>query len=134
MNTTSRKWKSLPFFEDRKKVPLIVLGDGMFEKSSARMRRVRSGVVGRLWSVLKRRERAGDLLVVCIDEFKTSKICSKCVTQSLSGKSSVKGNAVLVCSECGTLWQRDVNACRNMMRISLSIWEGIGRPQAYQRQ
>ncbi|GAA5817579.1 hypothetical protein MFLAVUS_011127 [Mucor flavus] len=83
---------------------------------------------GNLQCFTKKREAAGDLLVVTVDEFKTSRICCRCGTDSLDGVAHVKGHSVLVCKTCNTLWQRDVNAAKNMMTISLSIWKGMGRP------
>ncbi|KAI7901655.1 uncharacterized protein BX663DRAFT_513573 [Cokeromyces recurvatus] len=41
--------------------------------------------------------------------------------------------SVLVCSSCHTLWQRDINASRNMMTISISIWQRRERPTPFQR-
>ncbi|KAI7899413.1 uncharacterized protein BX663DRAFT_521655 [Cokeromyces recurvatus] len=41
--------------------------------------------------------------------------------------------SVLTCSSCHTLWQRDINASRNMMTISISIWQGRERSTPFQR-
>ncbi|KAI8077399.1 uncharacterized protein B0P05DRAFT_544915, partial [Gilbertella persicaria] len=57
------------FFQYKQKVPLIVFGSGMFGKDHAKMKTVRTGVTGLLYRTLKRRERAGDLLVVDIDGY-----------------------------------------------------------------
>ncbi|GAA5808947.1 hypothetical protein MFLAVUS_002347 [Mucor flavus] len=81
---------------------------------------------GNLQCFTKKREAA-------VDEFKTSRICCRCGTDSLDGVAHVKGHSVLVCKTCNTLWQRDVNAAKNMMKISLSIWKGMGRPKVYSR-
>jgi hypothetical protein len=128
------KWKPKRWLpQDKSKIPLIVFGDGVFGKDSVKMKGLRCGVVGILWKALKRREAEGGLLAVTIDEYKTSRLCSKCGTDSLGGLAHVKGHSVLVCKTCNTLWQRDVNASKNMMLISLSIWKGEGRPKAYSR-
>ena len=39
----------------------------------------------------------------------------------------------LVCKTCKTLWQRDVNASKNMMPIASSIRNQDGRPTAFKR-
>ncbi|KAI7905060.1 uncharacterized protein BX663DRAFT_501549 [Cokeromyces recurvatus] len=41
--------------------------------------------------------------------------------------------SILACSSCHTLWQRDINASRNMLTISISIWQGRERPTPFQR-
>jgi hypothetical protein len=92
------------------------------------MKGLRCGAAGIMWRCLKKREAAGDLLVVPIDEFKTSKNCCWCETDTLDSVSGVKGDSVLVCKTCTTLWQRDVNAAKNMMKISLQsgkAWVGL---------
>lgn len=130
----SEKWKPSSFVEENKeKVPLVVFGNGMFGKDVVKLKGLRCGVVGILWRCLKKKEAAGELLAISIDEYKTSRICCQCDSDSLSGISNVKGHSVLVCKTCNTLWQRDVNAAKNMMKISLSIWKGEGRPSVYSR-
>ncbi|KAI8988507.1 hypothetical protein BDF20DRAFT_998923 [Mycotypha africana] len=59
-----------------RRVPLIVFGAGMFEKDVVKLKGQRCGVVGKLFATLKKREAKGQLMVVTIDEFKTSKTCS----------------------------------------------------------
>lgn len=128
------KWKPLGFTPpDKTKVPLIIFGDGMFGKDGVKIKGIRTGVVGKLWRCIKRREALGDLLAIPIDEYLTSQICSKCRTRTLNSHSAVKGNSVQVCTTCSILFQRDVNAAKNMLWISLSTWNGDGRPEAYQR-
>ncbi len=34
---------------------------------------------------------------------------------------------------CHLLWQRDVNAAKNMLGIANSIWDGQGRPDPFNR-
>ena len=46
----------------------------------------------------------------------------------------VKVNGILECGKpCHLLWQRDVNATKNMLDIANSIWEGQGRPNPFNR-
>ncbi|KAI9486000.1 MAG: hypothetical protein EXX96DRAFT_625986 [Benjaminiella poitrasii] len=35
------------------------------------------------------------------------------------------------CKTCIVLWQRDVNAPKNMLDIAASIWNGCGRPESF---
>ena len=115
------------------KVPLFVVGNGMFNKDSVKLKGLRTGVTGILWRAIKRREKEGDLIALEIDEFKTSKICSRCYGDSLKKVEGVKGQSVLGCTNCQTLWQRDINAAKNMSLIASYIWNGHKRPPMFQR-
>ncbi|KAI9478024.1 MAG: hypothetical protein EXX96DRAFT_539169 [Benjaminiella poitrasii] len=53
------------------KVDLVCLND------------LRCGVTDMIYQALKKRERAGNLVVVTIDEYLTSQVCSKCSTRTL---------------------------------------------------
>ncbi|KAG1158870.1 hypothetical protein G6F37_005402 [Rhizopus arrhizus] len=90
-------------------------------------------VIGKLFATLKKREAAGKLIVVTIDEFKTSKTCSSCFFDDLKVVKTpgFKGKGVLSCSKCKKVWQRDVNAATNMMTISEAVWMGEGRPEVF---
>ncbi|KAI7908326.1 uncharacterized protein BX663DRAFT_482514 [Cokeromyces recurvatus] len=128
------KWRPIKYKEDKTKVPLIVFGSGMFNKDTNKIRTLRCGVTGILWCALKRREAAGQLITIIIDEFGTSKVCSRCQTLTLMPASPVTKLNVLTCSSCHTLLcQRDIDAFRNMMTISISIWQGRERPTPFQR-
>lgn len=105
----------------------------MFGKDLVKLKGLRCGVVGKLWQCLKKREAAGDLMVIPIDEFKTSRICNKCLTDSLEAVKHVKCHSVLACKSCNTLWQRDINASKNILSTSLSVWKGNSRPIPYCR-
>ncbi|KAI8640096.1 hypothetical protein BD408DRAFT_420296 [Parasitella parasitica] len=105
----------------------------MFNKDTNKIRTLRSGVTGILRRTLKKREAAGQLITITIDEFRTSKACSKCQTLTLTPASTDTRMSVLACSSCRTLWQRDINASRNMMTISIGIWQGRERPTPFRR-
>ncbi|KAG2193015.1 hypothetical protein INT46_009817, partial [Mucor plumbeus] len=60
-------------------------------------------------------------------------ICNICKTDTLYKASHTRSYGVLVCKTCKTLWQRDVNASKNMMSIASSIWNRDGRPTAFKR-
>lgn len=129
-----KKWRPAKFEQDMRKVPLIIFGDGMFGKDSVKLKGNRTGVTGVLWRAIKKREREGDLLAITIDEFKTSRICYKCYDDSLGKVDNVRGVGVLGCKNCQTLWQRDVNAAKNMQLISSYIWNGLDRPIMFCRR
>ncbi|KAG2191249.1 hypothetical protein INT46_011508 [Mucor plumbeus] len=62
------------------------------------------GVTCVLWRALKKREKEGDLLVVTIDEFMTSKLCNICYKGSLKKVDGVKGYSVLGCQNFNMEW------------------------------
>ncbi|KAI9485383.1 MAG: hypothetical protein EXX96DRAFT_544910, partial [Benjaminiella poitrasii] len=57
----------------------------------------KTGVTRVFYRALKRTEAAGDLIILTIDEYKTSRICNRCGTDSLASVTHVKGHGVLVC-------------------------------------
>ncbi|KAI9470791.1 MAG: hypothetical protein EXX96DRAFT_622981 [Benjaminiella poitrasii] len=65
------------------------------------------------YQALKKPERAGDLVVVAIDEYLASQKVFHVV-----------GFSLLACTVCHTLWQRDVNAAISIMKTAKSVWGG----------
>lgn len=59
---------------DLTKMPLIVFGDGLKGKSHVKYRGHRVGVSEIIYRQLKRREKLGELLVLDINEFRTSSV------------------------------------------------------------
>lgn len=57
-------------------------------------------------------------MAVTIDEFMTSRICNLCYEDSLEKMNGVKSQSVLGYRNCKALWQKDVNAAKNMLLIS----------------
>ncbi|KAI9487628.1 MAG: hypothetical protein EXX96DRAFT_554009, partial [Benjaminiella poitrasii] len=55
----------------------------MFGKDLMKLKGLRCGVVGVMWRCLKKREAAGDLLVLPLDEYMTSQICQPCKSRTL---------------------------------------------------
>ncbi|PHZ09882.1 uncharacterized protein RHIMIDRAFT_261113 [Rhizopus microsporus ATCC 52813] len=110
------KWRSL-LFEDSSKemIPLVVFGAGMFGKDNVKLKGHRCGVVGKLFKTLKKRGAEDHLIVVTIDEFKISKICSFCSSDDVNiiSTSGFKGCSVLTCKQCRKVWQRDMNAAND---------------------
>ncbi|KAI9473417.1 MAG: hypothetical protein EXX96DRAFT_577866, partial [Benjaminiella poitrasii] len=75
----------------------------MFGKDLVRSKGMRCGVTGMFYQALKKRERTGDLVVMTIDEYLTSQVCSKCSTRTLEKVSHVVGLSLLACTACHTL-------------------------------
>ncbi|KAI8979054.1 hypothetical protein BDF20DRAFT_867392 [Mycotypha africana] len=71
----------------------------MFGKDAAKLKGQRCGFVGKLFATLKKREAEGQLIVVTIDEFKTSKTCSLCFYDDMQivDFPKFKGTGVLYC-------------------------------------
>lgn len=63
-----------PFNHDKNRLPIISFGNGMFGKDSVKLNGLRTGVTGILYRQLKTRQKSGDLLVLYVDEFRTSKV------------------------------------------------------------
>ncbi|KAI8973427.1 hypothetical protein BDF20DRAFT_882317, partial [Mycotypha africana] len=74
----------------------------MFGKDAVKLKGQRCGVVGKLFATLKKREAEGQLIVVTIDEFKTSETCSLCFYDDMQivDTPGFKGTGVLHCKQC----------------------------------
>ncbi|KAF7721224.1 hypothetical protein EC973_005086, partial [Apophysomyces ossiformis] len=134
-NKGFRKWKRARY-QESEKMSFIVFGDGMFGKDSVKLKGHRSGVVGKSWKHIKRRERRGELLAVEMDEYLTSQVCNNCNNKDMKKITTADGisfHGILACKHCGVLWQRDINACKNIFSIALSMWVGEGRLQRFSR-
>ncbi|KAG1436416.1 hypothetical protein G6F56_013565 [Rhizopus delemar] len=91
------------------------------------------------FSQTMRAEAEGLLVVLDIDEYNTSQVCSKCQALGLRKLRTETSSffSVLVCDHCATqtggqtIWQRDVNASRNMHSIATSIIHGQPRPNHF---
>ena len=70
-----------------------------------KLKGIKCGVTKVFWHALKKREKKGDLLVVTIDEFMTSRICNICYEGSLKKVDGFKGYSVLEYQNCKTLWK-----------------------------
>lgn len=55
-------------------MPLIIFGNGLKNKSHVKFKGLRHGVSEKLYRQLKIREKRGELLLLDIDEYKTSKV------------------------------------------------------------
>jgi hypothetical protein len=115
------------------KMPLVAFGDAKFATT---MRGKRAGVSGVLFRKLKEMERCGMVRVVRVDEYRSSKVCSKCGgdMDQVIGANGDSLHAVLKCKSCCTVWNRDVNASRNLHHIALYMAaNGNQRPTEFSR-
>ncbi|ORE03476.1 hypothetical protein BCV72DRAFT_315350 [Rhizopus microsporus var. microsporus] len=129
----SQNWKPVKFQMEREKVPLVVFGARMFGKDSIKLKGNRLASLVFFWRALKRREAAKDLIAVIIDECKTFKVCNACNNDPLTSMFGLKSRNVQVCNFCKALWQRGINACKDALPISLSVWDGKGQPFKHSR-
>ena len=84
---------------------------------------------------LIRRElsRFPGVTVIPIDEFRTSQICSKCMTR-MGGPSPFGSWRLKACPHCRTVWDRDVNAARNILYLGDRMDANAGaRPEPFCR-
>jgi len=58
-----------------------------------------------------------DCKLKIVDEYNTSKCCSNCGNI----KSDLKGNKIYNCSNCYHIYDRDINACKNIMIKSINV-------------
>ncbi|KAI7901634.1 uncharacterized protein BX663DRAFT_487355 [Cokeromyces recurvatus] len=93
-----------------------------------------------MYSQLKHRKRFGELLLLDINEYKTSKICNSCLNRDLKNLKCGEDDDVkrmhqaLKCNTRNIFWNRDVMASKNMFLIASSIWNGNDRPTVFTRQ
>ncbi|KAJ3090424.1 Acyl-CoA-binding domain-containing protein 5 [Quaeritorhiza haematococci] len=91
-------------------------------------------------------KRNPKLLLLFIDEYNTSQVCSKCNAHEIRlehlhekgddgpARKGSKIWAVQLCPVCGTVWDRDVNASRNIRDVGLYMIKHNGeRPYAFKR-
>ncbi|KAI9268591.1 hypothetical protein EDC94DRAFT_646196 [Helicostylum pulchrum] len=133
----NRKWKPGKFV-DSTLVPLVVFGDGMKQKDAVRLKKRLSGATNILYKEIICRQKQNLAAIVDINEFRTSVTCNMCKGEEKMKppklSNGVKVSGILECEKtCHLLWQRDVNATKNMLDIANSTWEGQGRPNPFNR-
>ncbi|CEG81642.1 hypothetical protein RMATCC62417_15815 [Rhizopus microsporus] len=121
---------------DTTKMPLIIFGDGLKGSTHVRLRGRRVGASEMVYKNLKKREKQGELLVLDINEFKTSSVCFECHQRNLKHHTAQERTFynILICNDCNIFWNLDVLAAKNMMFISTQLWSGNERPNIFSRQ
>ncbi|KAI8062967.1 hypothetical protein BDF21DRAFT_428408 [Thamnidium elegans] len=121
---------------DRTKMPLVIFGDGLKGSSHVKYKGRRVGVSDVIYKNLKRRQNLGEVLLLDINEFRTSSVCPNCKemklrTHKVDDKSFFN---ILICNDCNIFWNRDILAAKNIMFIARQIWAGMDRPTIFTRQ
>jgi hypothetical protein len=74
--------------------------------------------------------------VIDVNEFRTSKLCCKChnETEKVS-YNGVKVNSVLRCcnNECGMIIDRDINGCKNILKMLMVSLNQMDKPEVFKR-
>lgn len=70
--------------------------------------------------------------VYVVDEFRSTKLCSKCYC-ILATKRGKKRYRRMVCPGCSTIWNRDVNAGRNIAMLGICKYSGHHKPVEFMR-
>ncbi|KAI8884802.1 hypothetical protein K501DRAFT_312328 [Backusella circina FSU 941] len=116
------KWTARKFSEDNDLILLVVFGAGMFGKDQVKFKGLQSGVTGILRGTLKKRENnTYSLIVATIDECRVYRVCNSCKNDTLKVPLIVKGYGVLKYGKCGIVWNRYINAAKNMLVIAQLI-------------
>jgi hypothetical protein len=69
-----KAWSPAPVVKSTK-IPLVIFGNAMFgDKNSMHIKGKQHGIVDMIWRELKRRERAGELIAIPIDEYLSSQV------------------------------------------------------------
>ncbi|KAL4214683.1 hypothetical protein AB4K20DRAFT_1881778 [Rhizopus microsporus] len=55
-----------------------------------------------------------------MDEFRTSKVCNSCDRMTFTS-AFINFHGIQSCTEYGLLWQRDINALKNIFKIADGI-------------
>ncbi|CAO3596487.1 unnamed protein product [Absidia cylindrospora] len=117
----SGKWKKAEVENDGNKVPVIVFGDAKFGRSG----KGGGALADRCQKQLSKADKAGRLVLINMDEYNTSQVCSKCGNKTLAGMElagrQFRMYTVLACGSCNTVWQWDINASRNIRSIFINL-------------
>ncbi|KAI8329827.1 hypothetical protein BC941DRAFT_518479 [Chlamydoabsidia padenii] len=115
------KWKKHPF-EESNKIPLLCVCDGKFDRRSFCGKP--HGLVKIFRKATKLAQRQQFMFVVDVNEQYTLKVCSRGGKRSLDNvrigdKRRSKLHSVVSFNACHIVWQRDVNASRNIHSLAL---------------
>jgi len=143
-----RKWKFTKYILERKKLndlcklisnkenvtqsSKVVVGFGDWSNPNDSM--IRGHKRGRVLKL--KRELRKWCKVIDVNEFRTSKLCCKChnETEKMS-YNCVKVNSVLRCcnNECGMIIDRDINGCKNILKMLMVSLKMTEKPEAFER-
>jgi transcription elongation factor Elf1 len=121
--------------KNKPKKTIIAFGNGSF--SSSMKGKILTSVKRITEAVKKMVKRDSQTEFVYVDEYLTSQICNKCRNAKLSSASinHSKVHAILKCETCSTVWNRDVNAAKNIHYIfQYQSKHNNERPTIFQRR
>jgi hypothetical protein len=153
---TNRRWKKAKVnVQNQGKMPLIVFGNGFFndmaikrhmaapiKKIYANLNEGKGWVKPSLCKLTKHPKYTVTFYSSAVVSmsltpfFYSVQICNNCQKRELKKWVAADGrefHGILGCKNCHMLWNRDVNAAKNMYWIAESIWAGHGRPACFQR-
>ncbi|KAI8576774.1 hypothetical protein K450DRAFT_255555 [Umbelopsis ramanniana AG] len=96
----------------------------------------KNSVVGVLPKALELKEREGKLLATPIDVYYKSQVSNGHSRRDLKKVTTLEGliyQGIVICKNCQILWQRVINAGKNMYHIAEAIWIGGQRPRRFAR-
>ncbi|ORE05865.1 hypothetical protein BCV72DRAFT_306060 [Rhizopus microsporus var. microsporus] len=119
---------------------LIIFGDGQKNESHVKFKGLRHDVSNKIYKQLKHGKGLGELLLLDINKYKTSKTFNSCLNQDLQNLKCRRGDdvkkihQVLKCNTCNIFWNRDERASKGVLLVAHSIWNGQGQPIVFKRQ
>lgn len=115
----SERWvPSLPGDEPHKRT-IVAFGDGDFPTSFRGKKTGAYKVIKR--ALFRLQATVPGVRILMVPEYRSSQICSKCNTRSLEKMkhNGLSLHAVVKCKNCSTVWNRDINASRNLFHIAV---------------
>ncbi|ORX61999.1 hypothetical protein DM01DRAFT_1369914 [Hesseltinella vesiculosa] len=79
-----QKWRPAPVANDTRKLPVIFYGAAIIGASVFKGRKTQAGLSKKVKAAFKRADAQLRLLLVEVDEYLTSQVCSRCATRSLN--------------------------------------------------
>ena len=92
----------------------------------------------RFYDYFKRTFESDRVKIHSTSEYNTSQVCSKCNlherVEKVKDADITKPHFVRKCRTCLTIWNRDVNACRNIITVAKGILEYGSKPEIFSKQ
>ena len=92
----------------------------------------------KFYDYFKRKFESNRVKIFSTPEFNTSQVCSKCNlherVEKVKDAEITKPHFVRKCRTCLTIWNRDINACRNIITVAKGILEDGKKPEIFSKQ
>ncbi|KAI8099536.1 Pyruvate/Phosphoenolpyruvate kinase-like domain-containing protein [Halteromyces radiatus] len=118
-SSNHQKWKKSSTARELLKISVVVFWNASFGRNTFKSKP--SQVADKYRKLLKQADSQGRLIVMDMDEYNTSKMCSGCGSKNLGGLELNELTASLY-------WQRDVNAARNIRSLFINMVQFGARP------